>query len=172
MARLYAPPAPSFAWQPGDVITFDASGMPVITRAVGSMSGQARGVPGSKTLATRTDTVEVAEFSVAQIMAEAQKAAASAEAQLEGDVAQIKAINGDRRQFNHIVIAVATYATGKDIGQTAKEWRDALAAEKKSGKETARLEKPTVTEIVPLAYQPVIVPRLYFMKMTSTFVDT
>ena len=161
VARFYAPPAPNIIWRPGDVITFDASGMPMITENVGTISSVTQGVPGSKTLVTRTDRTSPPQYSVAQMMAEAQKAAVSAEAQLEGDVAQIKAINANRRRFNDIVVTVAAYATGKDRGQTAKDWRDALAAEKNYRKEPARpQEKPTVTEMVPLVYQPVVPPRL------------
>jgi hypothetical protein len=172
IARFYAPPAPTFAWRPGDIISFDASGMPMISRDVGGTS-TVKGVPGSKTLVTQTTRTEVAGYSVNQMVEEAQKAAVSAEAQLEGDVAQVKAINADRRRFNDIVIAVAAYATGKDRGETAKEWRDALAAEKKYRKEPAGEPlKPTFAELVPLAYSPVLTPRLSFMTTTRTYVDT
>jgi hypothetical protein len=172
VARFYAPPAPNIVFRPGDMISFDAAGMPVIMEQVGTLSSVTKGVPGSKTLVTQTDRNAYAEYSVAQMMAEAQKAAVAAEAQLEGDVAQIKAINADRRRFNDIVITVAAYATGKSCGETAKDWRDARAAEKNYPKDPTAPPKPTVAEMVPLAYNPVVQPRLAFMTLTSTFVDT
>jgi hypothetical protein len=172
VARFYAPPAPNIVWRPGDMISFDASRMPVIIQNVGTTS-VTRGVPGSKTLVTRTDQTEFGEYSVAQMMAEAQKAAVAAEAQLESDVAQIKEINANRRQFNDIVVTVAAYATGKSRGQTAKEWRDAIAGEKNYRKyPSSQPPKPTVAEMVPLAYSPVVVPRLAFLTLTKTYVDT
>ena len=110
-------------------------------------------------------------MSAAQIMAENQRSAAAAAAQLEGDVAQIRAINAQRRQFTDIVVTVAVHATGKNPGPDPKDWRDALAAEKHYSKETPK-EKPTITEMVPMAYQPQIVPTISFMRMTSTWTDT
>jgi hypothetical protein len=174
VARFYAPPAPNIAIRPGDIVSFDASGMPMISQPVGVVaSGSVHGVPGSKTLVSQTRIVEYQQYSVGQIMAETQKAAVAAEAQLEGDIAQVQAINADRRRFNDIVITVAAYATGKNPGPTAKDWRDAIAAEKKYAKQPSRPpEKPTITEMVPLAYQPVVVPSISFMRTTATWTDT
>ena len=56
-----------------------------------------------------------------QLMAEAQRGAVMAEAQLEADVAAIKSVNDDRKQFNDLVMAVATDATGKNPGRTPTE---------------------------------------------------
>ena len=70
-------------------------------------------------------------------------------------MAQVESINDERKAFNELVMAAARGATGKDRGQTPKEWRDGLSAEKKYAKEPARTpKKPTYTEIVPAAYNP------------------
>ncbi len=164
VARFYAPPpAPNVAPGPGDIISFDNAGMPIINRPVMRISGDStiRGLPGSKTpvqdLATMTTTY--AAISPAQLMLEAQKGAAMAEAQLEADVAQIKSINQDRKRFNDLVMAVATDATGKDHGKTPKEWREALAGGNKSSKRPSQTpEKRTIPEEVPLAYNPMFAP--------------
>lgn len=171
LARFYAPPAPNIPWRPGDVVGFDAYGMPSITESLGTVSSATQGVPGSKTLVRTTTTSETVTYSVGQILVEAQKAAVAAEAQLEADVRKIQAINGVRQRFNHVVMAVASYATGKDRGQTPKEWRDSIAAEKNYPREKPAY-KPTVTEMAPLAYMPVITPSLSFMTTTSVHVDT
>lgn len=149
VARFYAPPpAPNVAPGPGDIISFDNAGMPIINRPVMRISGDStiRGLPGSKTpvqdLATMTTTY--AAISPAQLMLEAQKGAAMAEAQLEADVAQIKSINQDRKRFNDLVMAVAKDATGKDHGKTPKEWREALAGGNKSRKRPSQTDRKSV----------------------------
>ena len=129
-----------------------------------------RTIQGSKVTVTTTQTEIIAQYSPEQIIAEAQKAAVVAEAQLEGDVAQVTAINADRKRFNDIVMAVAVYATGKDLGRTVKQWRDALAGQMNYRKKTPKQpDKPTFTEMIPIAYNPVVVPRLSFMTHTSTY---
>jgi hypothetical protein len=90
---------------------------------------------------------------------EAQRAAAMAEAQLEADVAQLKSINQDRKEFNDLVMTAATDATGKDHGTTPNQWRAALAGGNKSSKQPSGTSfKPTISEVVPLVYNPVFAP--------------
>jgi hypothetical protein len=110
------------------------------------------------------------------MMLEAQKGAAMAEAQLEGDVAQIKSMNSERKRFNERVMAVAKEATGKDRGSTPQDWREALAKGNNSSKQPARTpQKPTYPELVSLAYNPAFAP-IGFMAQTTTtsrvFVDS
>lgn len=152
--RFYAAPAPpNVAPMPGDVVSYDQFGMPVISRAAGPMPTQT-GVPGSKGLAYRNS--EMVQFSATRNLIEAGRVAASAQAQLENDVAQLESVNRDRKNFNELVMAVATDATGKDRGSTAKQWRDALAAENKYARAPTRTpRKPTYDELVPSAYRPV-----------------
>lgn len=160
MARYYTPPPPpNVIPQPGDIITYDQFGMPAVIRHVALKAG----VPGSMTLAY--DFNGTVQISQAEVVMEARKAAQAAEAQLEGDVALIKAMNAARRHFNELVISVATYATGKDRGPNPKDWRSAVhgdAVEKKYQKEET--QKPTLAQFVPLNYQPAFFD-VIFMKV-------
>jgi len=178
VSRFYAPPPPpNVAPQPGDIIVYDQSGMPSIARPIAETTNTVtHGVPGSKTLVRSTTTVnqQLAEISPYQLMLEAQRGAAMAEAQLEGDVALIKSINDDRKRFNNVIMAIAKDATGKDHGRTPKEWREALAAGSGSPKK-ADPSKPTFPEMVPLAYNPTFMPVGFSTRtLTSTrvFVDS
>jgi hypothetical protein len=173
VSRFYAPPAaPNITPQPGDIVSYDPYGMPIISRPVGIVPGKRIGVPGSKTLVTETDQVGYELISPSQLMAEAQRGAVMAEAQLESDVAQIKSINEDRKQFNDLVMAVATDATGKNPGRAPKDWRDALARGKQSEK-PSKTPKPTFGEMAILAYQPVFAPAGYSTsRVTHVLVDS
>ena len=172
VSRFYAPPAaPNITPQPGDIITYDAYGMPAIARPVGVTAGPKIGVPGSKTLVTQTNQVGYELISPYQLMAEAQRGAVMAEVQLEADVAKIKSINDDRKTFNDLVMAVATDATGKNPGHTPKNWRDALAGAKQSDR-PSKAPKPTFGEMAVLAYQPVFAPAGFTTsRVTQVFKD-
>ncbi|HZW34072.1 MAG TPA: hypothetical protein VFF52_25335 [Isosphaeraceae bacterium] len=180
VSRFYAPPmAPNVTVAPGDFITFDQFGMPVINRPLGfTGTTTTQGVPGSKTLVRSTTTAvqQYAQISPSQLMMEAQRAAVMAEAQLEGDVERIKAINEDRKQFSERVMAVAKDTTGKDLGRTPKEWREALASGNNSSKQPERTRpKPTVPELVALDYNPLFGPVGFLSQSvtrTRVYVDT
>jgi hypothetical protein len=174
MSRFYAPPAaPNITPQAGDIVSYDLSGMPLISRPVGIINSSTRGVPGSKTLVKETDTLQYEVISPYQLMIEAQRGAIMAESQLEGDVAMIRSINDDRKRFNDLVMAVAKDATGKNLGRTPKEWRDALAGPNQSTRRSKTPMKPTFGEMATLVYQPVFAP-IGFKNTTLTrvFVDT
>jgi len=162
--RFYAPPAaPNITPQPGDIITYDQYGMPIINRPVRQVviMGAKKGVPGSKTLVEQKeeDITEYVEISPSQLAMEAQRGALVAKSQLEADVNMIKSINKDRRKFNDVVMAVAKAATGKDGGNTPKEWREALAAGNGVSKQPSPTPlKPTFGEMVALGYNPVFAP--------------
>jgi hypothetical protein len=85
------------------------------------------------------------------MMLEAEKGAAVAESQRQGDLAQIKSVNDARRHFNELVISVVSYASGKAAGDDPKDWRKAVGLERRSG---VLPKKPTLTELVPMAYRP------------------
>ena len=94
---LRATAAPNITPQPGDIITYDQSGMPVISRPVGCdrmISTASRGPgfedPGAQTNRTSSSTSRSPPPSS---WLEAQRGAVVAEAQLEADVALIKSIN-------------------------------------------------------------------------------
>lgn len=163
--RLYAPPPPpNVAPRPGDVITYDDLGMPVVTRPLFVAGFHNLDRKGQLLLKT-----EVAvQSSAAQNLLEAQRGAAAARAQLETDVALIEAINDDRNRFNELVMAAAKDATGKDRGRTPKQWRDALAAENKYQKSPAENpDKPTLDVVAPLNYSPAFARMTFLYKVTN-----
>jgi hypothetical protein len=162
VARFYSPPPPpDVALGPGDMISFDSSGMPVILRPIGPgpSVGSITAAPGTKNefKQTTTPTTNFAVISPQDLLAEAQRGAVMAEAQLETDVAIVKSVNTARKQFNDLVMAVAKDATGQNRGSTPKEWRDALAGGKNSTRQPPP-HKPTIPEQVALAYNPVFGP--------------
>ena len=151
--RFYAPPPlPNVSPRPGDIITYDAMGMPLITRNTPIGVSQKGGVPGSKTLVNERNFVTSETYSYSQAIAEAQRGAANAKAQLASDVAEIDAINGQRSTFNDLVMNVAKDATGKSLGKSPKEWRKAL--ETGNGPDTQKTPSrehpiPTIDELIP-----------------------
>jgi len=149
--RFYSAPAPpNVAPRPGDMVSYDQFGMPVISRPLVPV-GAKTGVPGSKSLVFERDLA--VQFSATQNILEAQRAAATSQAQLEADVAQIESINDSRKKFNDLVFAVMKDATGKDRGQTPKDWRDSLARENKYERQPARTpRKPTLDQVAPVGY--------------------
>ncbi len=177
--RFYAPPAVTTVNpRPGDMIGYDANGLPVLVRNTTTIlwGGPKVGVPGSKTLATEYDagitTTEI--YSFANAMIEAQSRAVAAQSQLDADVARIEGINEQRRKFTDLVAAVARSATGKDPGNTAKEWRDSLAIQDDRYARQAR-PKRTLDVMVPLDYVPnvaAITRRSELGLITQTVVDS
>jgi hypothetical protein len=128
VSRFYAPPpAPNITPQPGDIISYDQNGMPLISRPVGVLSSSdvKHGVPGSKTLVkeTHTETDGYVEISPYQLALEAQKGAVAAEAQLEADVAMLKSINDDRKRFNDVIMAVAATSAAHPKTGAMACWR-------------------------------------------------
>ena len=159
VSRFYVPPAvPNMVPQPGDVITYDQFGEPVINRPVRGIGfvGPKQGVPGSKLFVAQKeiDIIDYAQISPSQLKMEAEKGAVAAKRQLDDDVDMIKSINQERTAFNELVMGVAKDATGHD-GKTPKEWRDSLPGKSLSKQPT---EKPTFPEMVMLQYNPAFGP--------------
>ena len=181
--RFYAPPQITYNPRPGDAIGYDDNGFPFITRAtiLGRFDGNKVGIPGSKTMVRETDKTisNVETFSVANAMAENQRAAQTAQAQLAGDVARLDSINEGLHQFNELVMTAAQASTGKSPGRTAKDWRTLLAASNEGRSATPRARtatKPTLDEVVPLAYVPDLAAafssRMQTAFITQTFADS
>jgi hypothetical protein len=181
--RFYAPPPPAtYIPRVGDLVTYDANGLPVITRSASfiSAAGPKVGVPGSKTLVNQNvaTTTETDTFSYSNALVEAQRAAMSAQAQLTSDIAQLDAINEGITKFNEQIMQVARNATGKNPGRTAKDWRDLLAL----GKDARYVRRPqsnpklTINQMVPLDYLPdlsqAITRQMQTNFLTMTVVDT
>jgi hypothetical protein len=163
--RLYAAPAPpNVVPKPGDVITYDELGMPVITRPLAVLGFQRLDRSGQLLLKRES----AAQFSATQNMIEAQRGAAVAQSQLQNDVAAIESVNGEINRFNELVIAAAKDATGKDRGRTPQAWRDALAAENKYDKTPARNpDRPTLDLLIPLGYNPTFARMTFINKVTN-----
>jgi hypothetical protein len=160
--RFYAPPAaPDTTPQPGDIITYDQNGNPVINRPVrrASVMSEVKVVRGPNPFYAQKemDFVDFAQISPSQLKMEAEKGALVAKNQLESDVNMIKSINKERSKFNDLVMAVAKDATGKDGGKTPKEWRETLAANSGISKPPSTA-KPIYGEMVALAYNPIFAP--------------
>jgi hypothetical protein len=179
-ARVYAPPpAPDVTPLPGDIVTTDPNGMPMILRPIGTINlgGETRGVPGSKTLVQQksTEMTQYAAISPVQLQQEAQRAALAAEVQLRSDEQQIRTINSARREFNDRVMAVARDASAKDLGVVPKDWRDGLAGVNKQSPRPRPSGKATIPEMVPLAYNPWFGPSGFFaqtLTRTQVFADS
>ena len=90
------------------------------------------------------------------MMLESQKAAWTAEAQLEADVRAIEAYNAPILDLNRRACQVLAGAVGSDLGEARSAWARwlvdlfgyAYQAQRSTG------DEPTVIEQVPLAYQP------------------
>ncbi len=165
--RFYVPPPPNLTPRPGDMIGYGANGAPAITR---TFRGTASGVPGSKSLVTEKD--QIIQYSIPQAMLQAQQAALVAQGQLANDVAQVESINDERNRFNELVMIAAKSACGKDPGKTPKHWRDMLSAkvDKYAKRPTRSAPKPTLSELVPIAFTYTISAQAGFL--TRTYVDT
>jgi hypothetical protein len=165
LQRFYAPPPPpNIAFRPGDLISYDAYGMPVINRPFGPGFNK-EAVPGLKGVFTQER--QVLQFSVTQELVEAQKGTVAAQAQLQSDVAKLDAINDARNRFNSVVMNVAKAATGKDLGKTPKDWRDAIdAGPHKYAKRPSRVSpKPTISELALLNYTPMYVQTAFLRQV-------
>ncbi len=172
--RFYAPPAaPNVTFRPGDMITYDNSGSPVIIRDLGILS-QANGVGhlgGSKSLknltTTRTDNVAI---SPRQLQAEALKGAYAAQTQLENDIARIESQNLSRKSFNGLVTRVLEDATGQSLGSDADAWKTYSQKLVGYGKAESLPEKPkpTLDLAVPLLYQPRFAPTSEWIGFLQT----
>jgi hypothetical protein len=154
--RVYAaPPPPNITPMPGDLVTYDAFGMPVIQRPAGVVLGRQHLTGTTRTGGLDETTEEVEVYSATQALAESQRAAASSQARLETDVAELEALNKQRKDFNELVMAAARGATGTNPGDTPDDWRR-LASGKKNSPPAGSPDpvRPTLDELVPPDYQP------------------
>ncbi len=157
--RFYAPPAPpSYTPRLGDMITYDANGLPVISRStvVASFASDKKGpLPGSTNILEFSDTEN---YNIGAAYQQAQRAAQNAQTQLANDVAQIESVNSVRRSFNDLVMTAAQAATGQNPGWTAQDWRSLIASQNlgtpKPPKPAPHRSKQTIDQMVPLSYAP------------------
>ncbi len=164
VSRFYAIPVNRVVPQPGDIITYDQNGSPIINRPVASnpfhLTFRNGGDASGQTIVYAQISPELTQF-------EAQRAALAANEQLEGDVNMIKAINQDRRTFNEVVMSVARDSSGKDPGKTPKEWRNSVEAPKGSSNRDPAV-KPTYTEMVAMNYDPAVIGFAFRLNIVDT----
>ncbi len=155
VSRFYAPPAaPNIVPQPGDFITYDQFGEPIINRPIAEFKGGPAKPLGPRGMLGQKEIVDFAQISPSQLKMEAERGAVAAGRQLDQDVDMIKSINKQLKEFNELVMAAAKDATGHE-GKTPKEWRDKLPGK---GLSKQPDEKPTYPEMVALEYNPVFQP--------------
>jgi hypothetical protein len=166
--RFYAPPAaPNILPQPGDIISYDSLGEPIIIRAIAEVGlNEAASIRGTG-LAGQVRLGEYAEISPLRVEAEAEKGAVEAGRQLDRDVDMIKLINKERKAFNELVMGVAKAASGKDPGKTPKEWREKVLGK---GFSKPPGDKPTYPEMAVLDYNPVL-QRVTTRVILRTWID-
>ena len=88
---------------------------------------------------------------------EAQKSAAAAQQQLQNDVDAIDQYNSSLSQINDRVVPVLNNISGQNLGPDTVAWQTWL--NNLVGFNTLQAsEPPTITENVPLAYQPQPIP--------------
>lgn len=121
--------------------------------------------------ATTTTTVSqrIVQVPVGRIIAEYQKAALSAQQQLEADVAALDAMNAEIRDDNGRVAGVLRDVSGKALGESVEAW-DAWWVDLQGYAYTPEPErpKPTYYEPVSPSYVPQPVPTLSAIESQST----
>ena len=162
--RFYSPPPPpTLDYQPGDLVTIDEFGLPVITRRVGQAQEKIIGDIGNKASIYAT-IQEYVRVSLAENLFQAQTANLNAQAQLRQDEKEIQAYNKMRRDFNEHVLNVARAAMGEDLGKEPEAWRLEVARRMGATEpDPKRPPKPILDMLVPLAYQPIFGQPAYTM---------
>ncbi len=166
--RFYAPPAaPNLLPQPGDIISYNSEGEPIIIRAIAEVGlNEAASIRGTG-LAGQVRLGEYAEISPLRVESDAEKGAVEAGRQLDRDVDMIKSINKERKAFNELVMGVAKEASGKDPGNTPKEWREKVLGK---GFSKPPGDKPTYPEMAVLDYNPAF-QRVTTRVILRTWID-
>jgi hypothetical protein len=155
--RFYAPPPPpNVGFAPGDIISYDAQGFPLILRPGQTLGSADHGemIGGKPYRVTESQQLTYA-ISPRQLAGEALKAAATASQQLENDLAEVEAMNELRTMFRSVVARVLRDATGQPLGEEVEPWKEWVG--RLHGYERERPErgpKPVYDEVVPLAYKP------------------
>ncbi len=175
--RFYDPPAPNLGPRFGQPIAYRIDGSPIVSDISTTHHVDSNVRVGKNTFReTDTDTNRITTYSIPNAMLQAQQASMVAQGTLANDVAVVEAANEQRRQFNELVMAAAQGAIGADPGKTPKAWRDYLAKKlNKYDKRPAAVQpKPTVTELIPIAFEYSVMAQTSFLTSTSTrtYVDT
>ena len=140
--------------QPGDILTYDEFGLPVITRSLGTYVIK----PSTAKNKFETDLHDGVQIDTGRNLIEAANGGLVAQSQLAADVGSIRATNATRKAFSEHVMDVIRAATGEKVGKAPKDCRDWFIERSgyaKTPKTVApRQFKETIDQLVPLAYQP------------------
>lgn len=113
------------------------------------------GVSFNQKVSRTTTTVQQTQIPIGQIMAEYQKAAASAQQQLAQDVAMVESYNDDVTRLNGRVSKVLGEVSGQDRGEDRKSWQAWwVDLQGYSYTRSPEAPRPTLVEDVPPAYSP------------------
>jgi hypothetical protein len=114
--------------------------------------------PGDNITVSQTTSSTIArqvQIPVGRMALDAQRSAAVAQQQLQGDIQAIEGVNSALRRANDRVLQALVPVTGQDFGQDDAAWRKWWTdAQGYAYTPTKDSPKPTVVEEVPLAYQP------------------
>jgi hypothetical protein len=130
-----------------------------LTQAIHQVQKTEHSAPSQFGFSLNRASVNDTQIPVGQMMLEAQKAAVSAQLQLENDVAAVEAFNDSTGANNSRVTQVLSAATGQDFGQDRESWK-AWWVNQLGYVYTPSQDAPvpTIVESVPLAYLPQPVP--------------
>jgi hypothetical protein len=181
--RLYEPPPmPAIPLFPGEPITYDAAGLPVVSRmlALPYMMTHFQPLPGPHNpqlvanlpvvrpnpslpeqehnqvgIATMTPVAQNLTIPIGQIMLQYQAAAASSAAQLQSDIAAVEAFNAGVAASNTRVVGVLQALTGQDLDDDQQAWARWWADQQGYVyRPTPEVSAPTMVQEVLPVYQP------------------
>ena len=168
--RFYAPPPPPLVrLQPGDIVGYNALGMPVITRPLETLDSMQGSMNiGSQRSDFTVDLNSAIRLDLGRNLIEARRAASSAEAQLESDVRQIQCLNVARSMFKEHVLSILRDSTGKNEGDAAEKWNALIAEARGYEKDAPQPSRPkkTLDQLVPLAFNPQFGDLVAYTSMT------
>ena len=156
--RIYAPPPlPNLPIFPGDDVTFDGRGLPIITRHTDTTELPFAWIESGYTFpsgAIIPPHVPV-RIQLGGMWLENWKTAQSAQQQLSGDVAAIEPVNDFQRAANEQVAQVLYHTTGRRLPANRDAWY-AWWFERlgRTYIPFAEPSRPTLTQFVPLFYLP------------------
>lgn len=162
--RHYVAPAiPNVSYRPGDLISYDDAGMPVLLRPSASRGATwtVADPKGGKAAAVLYEQpIEV--YSQRQMAFEAARAALSSQQRLAQDIAQVEQLNSAQANFNAGIRSILKDATGEDPGQEPIQWREWLSRRRGASLHlTGR--KPTIDQVVSPEYLPMFGQMSYIL---------
>lgn len=159
---VYAPPAlPRIPLQPGDILQYDASGLPMIDR---------HNVTTTRTGNMTTTEDDEIGIPVGRMVLETEMAAASAQRQLISDVASVQKANEEIASSNDRVASILQRATGQDLGTSREAWEAWWTDQQGYSYRQAPkpVATPTLVQVVPLAFRPTTGPIVLGSRTSST----